>query len=330
MIFPAMKTGKLNIITGAMARELLTDGSGKVTAVSYVDKATRSEKQIRCRAVVVAASACESARLLLNSKSSQFPNGLANGSGQVGRNLTDTVGYALSGHVPALEGMPRHNCDGIGGMHVYVPWWELDKKNKDFPRGYHIEIGGGFGMPQIGTFRGVAREPGRLRHAAQGRDPPAVRRARQLLRPRRDDPQRTFLLRDRPHARSISGASRCCASTSHGANTKSTGEAHAPDVHRIIETMGGRVTGASRSGGRRQGISVGGSIIHEAGTVRDGRRSQDVRAQQISQAHEVKNLFVCDAAPFSGNPDKNVTLTIVAIAWRASEYLAEEMRKGNV
>ncbi len=41
-------------------------------------------------------------------------------------------------------------------MHVYVPWWELDKKNKDFPRGYHIEIGGGFGMPQIGSFRNVA------------------------------------------------------------------------------------------------------------------------------------------------------------------------------
>ena len=58
--------------------------------------------------------------------------------------------------IPALEGMPRHNSDGIGGMHVYVPWWELDKKNKDFPRGYHIEIGGGFGMPQIGSFRNVA------------------------------------------------------------------------------------------------------------------------------------------------------------------------------
>ena len=59
MIFPAQKTGKLNLITGAMARELVTDGNGKVTAVSYVDKATRSEKQIRCKAVVVAASACE-------------------------------------------------------------------------------------------------------------------------------------------------------------------------------------------------------------------------------------------------------------------------------
>src|SRR5437763_2260024 len=157
MIFPAMKTGKLTIFTGAMARELITDASGKVTAVSYVDKATRSERQIRCRAVVVAASACESARLLLNSKSTRFSAGLANSSGQVGRNLTDSVGFGLSGHIPALEGLPRHNSDGIGGMHVYVPWWLLDKKEKEFPRGYHIELGGGFNMPQLGSFHGDCR-----------------------------------------------------------------------------------------------------------------------------------------------------------------------------
>src|SRR5438128_8079408 len=92
MIFPAMKTGKLNIITHAMARELITDDSGRVKAVSYVDKNTRTEKQIRCRAVVVAASPCESARLLLNSK-------VANSSGQVGRNLTDSTGFSMSGFI---------------------------------------------------------------------------------------------------------------------------------------------------------------------------------------------------------------------------------------
>jgi choline dehydrogenase-like flavoprotein len=154
MIFPAMKTGKLRVITGAMARELVADDRGRVTAVSYVEKATRAEKKIRCRAVVVAASACESARLLLNSTSPRFPNGLANESGMVGRNLTDTTGYDLSGYVPALANLPRHNCDGIGGMHVYMPWWLLDDKKKDFPRGYHIEVGGGFDMPQLGHAHG--------------------------------------------------------------------------------------------------------------------------------------------------------------------------------
>src|SRR5437868_4971842 len=137
MIFPAMKSGKLTLITGAMARELITNADGKVTAVSYVDKATRTEKQVRCRAVVVTASACESARLLLNSKSARFSNGLANSSGVVGRYLTDSTGYSLGGQIPSLIGMPKYNSDGIGGMHVYMPWWLHDKKDKDFPRGYH-------------------------------------------------------------------------------------------------------------------------------------------------------------------------------------------------
>ena len=153
MILPAMKTGRVNVISNAMAREILTDGKGKANGVSYIDKATREERTIKARVVIVGASACESARLLMNSKSSLYPNGIGNSSGQVGRNLTDTVGYAVNGTIPALEGMPRHNSDGIGGMHVYVPWWELDKKNKDFPRGYHIEIGGGYNMPQLGSNR---------------------------------------------------------------------------------------------------------------------------------------------------------------------------------
>src|SRR5450432_4087654 len=164
-VFPAMKSGRVKLFTGAMARELITDSSGKVTAVSYIDKATRTEKQIRCRTVVVACGACESARLLLNSKSAAHPNGVANGSGHVGRNLTDSVGYGLDAHIPALDGVPRHNSDGMGGMHLYVPWWLWDSKNKEFPRGYHIEIGGGFDMPGIGSFHGDC-----YRHEGYGKD----------------------------------------------------------------------------------------------------------------------------------------------------------------
>src|SRR2546427_369254 len=82
-------------------------------------------------------------------------HGRANESGMVGRNLTDTTGYGVGGYIPALANLPRHNCDGIGGMHVYIPWWLLDDKSKDFPRGYHVEIGGGFGMPGLGSFHGA-------------------------------------------------------------------------------------------------------------------------------------------------------------------------------
>jgi choline dehydrogenase-like flavoprotein len=329
-IFPAMKSGKLKVITGAMARELITDGSGKVTAVSYVDTSTHEEKQLRCRAVVVAASACESARLLLNSKSSRHPNGLANSSGVVGRNLTDTVGYGLSGLVPALTGLPRHNADGIGGMHVYVPWWLYGDKQKDFPRGYHIEIGGGFGMPMVGSFHGQCR-----RHEGYGKAlKDKIREeygafvsfaGRGEMLPN----QQTYLDIDpeKVDQYGIPVLRFHFRWTQH--EIRQARHMH-ETFKSLIETMGGSVIGLANPERETGGISVGGTIIHEAGTVRMGSDPKTSALNGYCQSHEVKNLFVCDAAPFVSNPDKNVTLSIVAFAWRASEYLAEELRKGNI
>src|SRR5579864_4754056 len=289
MIFPARKTGKLTIFTGAMARELITNGDGKVTAVSYVDKATRSEKQIRCRAVVVAASACESARLLLNSKSSQFPNGLANGSGQVGRNLTDTVGFSLSGYVPALEGLPRHNCDGIGGMHVYVPWWELDKKNKDFPRGYHIEIGGGFGMPGVGSFHGTCRQVEgygqSLKDAIKkdyGINVGLAGRGEQIPNPD------TYCDID-PTVVDQFGIPVLRFHFKWTDNELKQVEHMEKTFRAILETMGGKP--GPRPGRLDSKISVGGEIIHELGVVRMGNDPASSALNKYCQSHEVKNLF---------------------------------------
>src|ERR1700722_10573676 len=157
MIPPAMETGRLTMIANAMAREIIVGKSGKAEAVSYIDKATRSEQHVYAKAVVVAASACESARLLLNSRSASHPAGVANSSGAVGRYLTDSVGSDLAGYFPQFENFPAHNHDGVGGMHMYMPWWLFGKKN-DFPRGYHIEFGGGRDMPGVGSFDGVCEQ----------------------------------------------------------------------------------------------------------------------------------------------------------------------------
>ncbi len=330
MVFPAMKTGRLTVIANAMARELITGDDGKVNAVSYIDKLTRTEKTIRCRAVVVAASACESARLLLNSKTPRFSNGLANSSGQVGRNLTDTVGYGLSGHIPALEGLPKYNSDGIGGMHAYIPWWLWDKKNKDFARGYHVELGGGFNMPGVGSFHGAAG-----RHEGYGAGLKSSIRAEYGTgiglsgRGEMIPNEHTFCEID-PHLADRWGIPVLRFHwrwSEHEVN-------QAKHMHKtfveIIETMGGTVTGLRNPEREDGGISVGGTIIHEAGTVRMGADPKTSALNRFSQAHEVRNLFVADAASFVSNPDKNVTLSIVAFAWRMSEYMADEMRKGNV
>src|SRR5438045_9415109 len=126
MLPAAEKTGRFTLVTNAMAREIIVGKDGKAEAVSYIDKPTRTEKQVHAKSFVVGASACESARLLLNSKSSMFPDGLANSSGVIGRYLTDSVGSSGGGSFPFLSKMNAHNHDGVGGMHVYVARRKFD------------------------------------------------------------------------------------------------------------------------------------------------------------------------------------------------------------
>jgi len=327
-IFPAIQTGRVQVVTNAMARELMTDEAGKVVAISYIDKTTGSEKQVRCRTVVLAASACESARLLLNSKSSRHPQGLANSSGKVGRYLMDTVGYSAGAFIPALSGMPRYNSDGYGS-HLYVPWWLWDKKDLGFPRGYHIEVGGGYGMPGIGSFTGIVnRTEGygvAIKQAIRDEYGASVGLSgRGEMIPNEQcsceiDPE----VKDRW---GIPVLRFHWAWSDHELNQVRHMQA---TFHDILETMGAKVAAPTDVGGRPP-ISRGGAIIHEVGTIRMGDDRESSVLNKYCQAHDVKNLFVADAAPFVGNPDKNPTHTIVALAWRTAEYLAEEMRKGNV
>ena len=372
-IFPAMKTGRVQVIANAMARELLTDASGNVTAVSYVDKTTGSERQVRCRTVVLAASACESSRLLLNSKSPRHPNGLANSSGVVGRYLMDTVGSSMSAMVPALSGMPRYNSDGYGS-HLYVPWWGWEKQQAlGFPRGYHIELGGGYGMPSVGSFTGIVnRTEGygtRMKAAIRdeygtsiglsGRgemipnegsyceiDPDVkdrwgipvlrfswkwsdhelnqVRHMQQTFREVLESMGGRIAV---PQGRGGRGV--LPATPQAGAQAPETGQA-GPQTGRPNPPAGQPSTAQAPPAGAPVPISRGGAIIHEVGTVRMGDDPKSSALNRYCQAHDVKNLFVADGAVFVSNPDKNPTHSIVALAWRTAEYLAEELRKGNV
>jgi choline dehydrogenase-like flavoprotein len=97
----------------------------------------------------------------------------------------------------------------------------------------------------------------------------------------------------------------------------------------IFNQMGGEMTGV-RNDKHDNGISIGGAIIHEVGVARMGKDPKTSAVNGFGQSHDVKNLFISDGATFVSNPDKNPTLTICALAWRTAEYLAEELRKGNV
>src|ERR1700712_3731672 len=158
LIPPAMATGNLTITTNALVYQVDLDKAGKAKGVSYVDRKTGEHHSVTAKSVILAAGSGETARILLNSKSSKFPDGLCNTHGMVGRYLMDTVGLNVSGQFPHLEGLPPTNDDGQGTEHTYVPWWGYEKqKELGFPRGYHIEMGGGRQMPSMG-MGGLVRD----------------------------------------------------------------------------------------------------------------------------------------------------------------------------
>ncbi|MEI6052175.1 MAG: GMC family oxidoreductase, partial [Opitutaceae bacterium] len=329
---PALATGNLDILPNAMVREITMDENGKATGVIYIDRVTGEAHSLKARVVVLAASSAESVRILLNSKSPRYPNGLANSSGLVGKYIMDTVGARLGGQIPLLENMPPHNEDGAGGAHMYVPWWlyQEQKAGKlDFARGYHIEFQTGRSMPGIGAATAVAgltagsygrkfKEDARryygtfVSFAGRGDMIPNADSYCDLD-PTVKDKWGTPVLRF--HWKWSDHETRQAA---HMQRTFAD----------IITAMGGKPNKLDATG--LDAIEPGGKIIHEVGGTIMGSDPKKSVTNQWGQTWDVKNIFVNDGGPFASNADKNPTLTIMALAWRASDYLLAEMKKGNL
>ncbi len=333
MLPPALRTGKLTIVPNAMAREVTTGTDGLATGVSYIDTQTNTEHQVRARAVVLSASCCESARLLLNSKSSRFPNGLANSSGVVGKYLTDSTGLSVRGFVPSLMDVPRYNTDGTGGAHLYVPWWG-NNRALGFPRGYHIELGGGFGMPGYGFSGGIEDFPqsqGGGYGASLKNEYRRYYGAFVNFAGRGEQVARVDNYCDIDPAVVDKWGIPVLRFHHTWSDHERLQAKHMQETFRgIIGEMGGVPMGAMPGVDRDYGLAVGGLIIHEAGAVRMGNDAKTSVLNSHCQAHDVKNLFVADGGPFTSQADKNLTWTIMALAWRTAEYVAEERRKGNI
>ena len=330
---PALATGNLDIITDAMVREVSVDEAGRATGVYYVDKESRQDLHVKARVVVLAASGCESARILLNSKSAHFRDGLANSSGKVGRYLMDTVGSSMSGQIPILENAPPYNEDGASTMHMYMPWWKYQEQaagKMDFPRGYHIEFSGGRAMPDGATFSGMGDFAGGSYGKKFKED---MRRyygtfvsfgGRGEMVPNDD----CYCEID-PAKKDTWGIPVLRFHWKWSEHEERQAAHMQKTLAEIIESMGGRVLSPPQLDGKKA-IYPGGSIIHEVGTTCMGTDPKNSVLNQFCQAWDVKNLFVTDGGPFVSNADKNPTLTIMANAWRATDYLLEEMRKGNI
>ena len=340
LIPPALKTGRLKIITGAMAREVTLDDAGLANGVTYIDKKTARDNHVRARIVVVAGGACESARILLNSKSAKFPQGLANSSGAVGKYLMDSTGTSVSGFIPKLMSSTPHNEDGTGGMHLYTPWW-LDNSKLDFPRGYHIELGGGRRMPNAGFGSGihnftsveVAGQP----HAFGGYGKGLKEDYRRLYGATVNFAGRGEMI---PNADSYCEIDPVVVDKwgipvlrfhYKWSDYELNQVKHMQETFRaIIQEMGGTPTSPMPSKEDGYGIAAGGRIIHEVGVTRMGSNPSTSVVNKNCQAHDVKNLFVADGGPLPSQADKNCTWTILALSMRTAQFIADARKAGTV
>ena len=322
----AQATGNLRVITDAMVKTVTTDAGGQVTGVTYVDKKTGTEQQLGAKVVVLAASACESARILLNSKSERHPDGLANSSGQVGRNLMDSTGAGLSALVPALMDRPRYNEDGHTANHLFIPWWGHEAQANgelDFPRGYHFELGGRFGEPGAyvsGELQGYGTALKQQVRAHYGAYVHFALRGEMLpndncymdIDPSVTDkwgiPVPRFHWKWSEHE---------LKQVEHGLETAKA----------ILDTMGATVGELPTP---EEAIKKGGEIIHEVGTTRMGDSPEDSVTNQWGQTWDCPNLFVMDGGVFASNPHKNCTLTIMTLAMRNSAWLATQLEAGTL
>ena len=337
LIFPAQKNGgKVKLYVNSMVREVTTDSEGKATGVSYISKDDRKEYKLKGKIVILAASACSSARILLNSKSKAHPNGLGNSSDVVGKYLHDSTGGDLGAFVPDLMNRKTYNESGVGGMHVYSPWW-LDNKNLDFPRGYHIEVWGGLSMPSYGfgfDFNALNRYFG-IKTGGYGdsiRDDVKKYYGATLGMSGRGE---AIALKDNyceidPNVTDEFGIPVLRFHYKWSDFERKQAKHMQDTFEEIIHNMGGELLWNKGTKENDYGLTNPGQIIHEVGTTRMGDNKNTSVVNKFNQMHDVDNVFIVDAGPFVSQADKNPTWTILALSWRASDYIVDQLKKQNI
>ena len=338
LIFPAQKNGRqVKLFVNAMVRAVNTNDEGRATGVSFVNKDDRKEYSIKGKTVVLAASACSTARILLNSKSAQHPEGLGNSSGLVGRYVHDSTGASRAAFLPGLMNRKtNYNEDGVGGMHVYTPWW-LDNKKLDFPRGYHIEVWGGMGMPSYG-FGFNPNDLNKHFNLPVGGYGNALR----------DDVKKYYgsIVGFGGRGESIPQYNNYCEIDESTVDEwgipvlkfnyqwtdyEKKQVKHMHDTfEELFDAMDAIPLGEKPGADQDYGIAAPGLIIHEVGTTRMGENKKKSVTNEFQQLHDADNVFIADAGPFVSQADKNPTWTILALSWRMSDYIIQEIKKQNI
>ena len=306
----AVETGNCEIRTNCMVLQIEHDASGKVTGVVYADSAGAKQRQ-KARAVCVAGNSIESPRLLLNSASNLFPDGLANSSGQVGRNYMTHMTAGVYAVMPGEVHMNRGTA--VAGI---VRDEAHNDTRRGFVAGYTIEklaLGLGFLSAFLvpgptGWGRKVSGALEKYKYMSGvwicGEDLPQEQNRIELHPTERDQyglPAPIVYKTDHPNDTNM-------RNHSYGQMEKIYNSLGSTEIYNLPAYP----------------------ASHNMGTNRMSEKPRDGVVNRWGQAHDIKNLFVSDGSQFASSGSPNPTLTIVALAIRQAEYIAGEMKRGHI
>jgi glucoside 3-dehydrogenase (cytochrome c) catalytic subunit len=314
----ALKTGKCTYIPNAMVYKVLMDSArNRARGVLYIDRNTRQPREISGRTVVLGAQAFESVRILLNSATREYPNGLGNSSGVLGHYLMDHIaGAGASGEFEGLSGKPNINGPNRP-CGFYVPRFRNlpnEARSKKFLRGYGYEGTGGMDFTRNAAGFG---------NAYKQRIPEPVHRLEfetfgEVLA-RWDN----YIEID-PNVVDTYGIPVLRFHMTHGENDFALLRDSADQAAEMLEAAGAKNI---KPWYRPRGP---GGVRHEVGVARMGNDPKASVLNQFEQSHDVKNLFVTDASAFCSNPCENPTLTLMALCVRSCDHLMAEMKRKNI
>lgn len=315
----AEKSGNLEIRTNALAKNILTDDNGHAAGVAYIDRKTKQEYEVYGKAVVVAASCVESARILLNSKSRHWPNGIANSSGQAGRNLCDHLyGTTARGYFPQLLGHPSFPDNVSASTIAWMPRWQNleNPRQEKFIRGYSVYPDGGCaGFPfYFESIPGFGQE---FKREIKRRYPTPVSFYIQAPTQRSD----TNFVDIDPVVKDMYGIPAARIHFEWDKNTLLMWEHGKQACEDLLRASGAEYLGAASE------PDIPGTSLHETGTLRMGNDPKKFVTNRFGQTHDVPNLYVCDASVFPNCTDKTTTISILAFSLRTSEYVIENLKR---
>lgn len=314
---PALKTGKVTVIDNAVVARVLSDDDGKASGVQYFDRKTGQERTVRARIVIIAAACIDSTRILLNSKSERYPNGIGNSSDVIGRYLVEQVRFHMYGFVDDLKGTPTRNDDGIGGEHIYMPRFNHRLSKRNYLRGYGMQFWGGGAQGNATWAKAMPGFGVKLKSSVKQRYPAlvAVHPYGEVL------PRKNNRVTVEGTPKDKFGVPIARIEYKIGENEHLMVKEMYDSAEALLKAANAEILPFNRGA-----LDIAGSAIHEHGTCRMGADPKRSALNGFCQSHDVKNLFVVDGAAFTTASEKNPTLTILALSWRASDYLAEEMR----